>query len=258
MKKPSFVLLHGAWAGSWVWDGIRPALEGAGYGVVTPDLPGGGPWRDDADLTLDDMVNHVIASLPPESAPWILVGHSGGGIVGTTAADRLQAKDPRCVAGLVFLAGMMLPSGMAFPEACRRAGLSSPVGIETFLRPTEDGRGTVVPPEAACAVFFHEADPADAVAAAGRLRPQMNSTWRIAPSWSEAHLATVPRLYIEALADRSVPLAAQREMQALVPGAERQSLDTDHAPQLSARQAVIGLLLAYAARLAKREAASAG
>ncbi len=43
---------------------------------------------------------------------------------------------------------------------------------------------------------------------------------------------TVHRLYIEALQDRSVPIAVQRTMQRLVPGARIATIDTDHAPQL--------------------------
>jgi pimeloyl-ACP methyl ester carboxylesterase len=41
-------------------------------------------------------------------------------------------------------------------------------------------------------------------------------------------------LYVEARADRSVVLAAQRRMQAMVPGARVVSLPTGHVPQLTA------------------------
>ena len=41
----TFVLVHGAFAGAFAWDGIKPALEQAGNTVVTFDLPAHG---DDA------------------------------------------------------------------------------------------------------------------------------------------------------------------------------------------------------------------
>ena len=69
----------------------------------------------------------------------------------------------------------------------------------------------------------------------------------IIPSWTPAGAGTVPRLYIEALQDRSVPIGVQRTMQRLVPGAQIASIDTDHAPQLSAPETVIELLLNFAA-----------
>ncbi|OOL30622.1 hypothetical protein GQ85_18710 [Rhodococcus rhodochrous] len=50
---------------------------------------------------------------------------------------------------------------------------------------------------------------------------------------------TSRRLYVEATLDRTVPLVAQREMQRLVPGARVVTLDTDHAPQLSARDELV-------------------
>lgn len=33
------VLIHGAWAGGWVWDTITPYLEARGFRVLAPDLP---------------------------------------------------------------------------------------------------------------------------------------------------------------------------------------------------------------------------
>ena len=42
---PNFVLVHGAWQGSWVWDRVAGELESAGEArgvgrVVAVDLPG--------------------------------------------------------------------------------------------------------------------------------------------------------------------------------------------------------------------------
>ena len=192
------------------------------------------------------MVDHALASLAGTEGPFIVVGHSGGGIVATMAAERLAARQPGSAAGLVYLAGMMLPSGMGFPEACTIAGAPPPQGIEPFLRPTADGLGTFVPPEAAEAIFFQCADPAAAQVAAARLNAQLNTSWMIAPSWTAAGAGRVPRLYIEALKDRSVPIAVQRTMQRLVPGARIAAIDTDHAPQLSCPERVAAIVLDFA------------
>ena len=82
-------------------------------------------------------------------------------------------------------------------------------------------------------MFFHEADPAAAIGAARRLVPQLETARLMAPTWTPARFGTVPRLYIEATLDRTVPLATQRDMQRLTPGAAVVTLETDHAPQLS-------------------------
>ncbi len=246
MSRPAFLLLHGAWAGRWVWDAVAPLLGAAGHAVVAPDLPGRAPWAEGAGVTVNDMVDHALAALAGTEGPFIVVGHSGGGIVATMVAERLATGQPGSAAGLVYLAGMMLPSGMAFPEACRIAGAPPPQGIEPFLRPTADGLGTFVPAEAAEDIFFQCADPADARAAAARLNAQQNSSWMIAPRWTAEGAGTVHRLYVEALQDRSVPIAVQRTMQRLVPGARTATIDTDHAPQLSCPDRVAAILIDFA------------
>ena len=41
-KNFTFVLVHGAWAGSWVWEKIIPILESLRHRVIAVDLPGNG------------------------------------------------------------------------------------------------------------------------------------------------------------------------------------------------------------------------
>lgn len=248
MSRPAFLLLHGAWAGRWVWDIVAPMLTAAGYAVVAPDLPGRAPWTAGDSITVNDMVDHALAALAGTEGPWIVVGHSGGGIIATMVAERLVTRQPGSASGLVYLAGMMLPNGMAFPEACMIAGASPPQGIEPFLRPTADGLGTWVPPEAAEDIFFQCAEPANARAAAARLNAQLNTSWMIAPRWTAEGAGTVDRLYIEALQDLSVPIVVQRTMQHLVPGAQIAAVDTDHAPQLSCPDQVAAILVDFAGR----------
>ena len=36
----TYVLVHGAWHGSWCWEKVVPLLEGAGHQVEVLDLPG--------------------------------------------------------------------------------------------------------------------------------------------------------------------------------------------------------------------------
>ena len=249
MSLPAFLLLHGAWAGSWVWDRVVPHLRAAGHLVVAPDLPGGVSTTAKETVSVEDMVDQSLAALPDAGGPWIVVGHSGGGVVGTMVAEHMVATRPDSIVGLVYLAGMMLPSGMGFPQACTIAGSIPPQGIEPYLKPAPDGLSTLVPPEAAVAIFFHCAAPDDAIAAARRLNPQLDSSWMIVPLWTAAGAGTVPRLYIEALQDRSVPIAVQRTMQRLVPGARIACIDTDHAPQLSTPCDVAAHLLGFAKEL---------
>jgi hypothetical protein len=39
----TYVLVHGAWRGSWIWKRVRRALQAHGHEVCTPSLTGLAP-----------------------------------------------------------------------------------------------------------------------------------------------------------------------------------------------------------------------
>jgi hypothetical protein len=45
MKKHTFVLVHGAWFGAWVWRDVALGLREMGHVVTTPTLTGIGERR---------------------------------------------------------------------------------------------------------------------------------------------------------------------------------------------------------------------
>ena len=79
-NKPTFVLIHGAWAGSWVWDALKPELEAAGHRVLAFDMPGN-PQHPAAaeDISMAGCMAHIAAACAEIEGPLLLVGHSGGG-----------------------------------------------------------------------------------------------------------------------------------------------------------------------------------
>lgn len=240
---PHVVLVHGAWAGGWVWDTVVGPLRAAGLRPHVVDLPGvGGDDHDDESVTIDTLVDHVVARVRALDGPAVLVGHSGAGVIVTRVAELV----PELVLGVTYVAGFMLPSGTDFGALCAGLGWPSDVGIARWLEFSDDGRLSRVPPEAGAAVFFHDA-PADQAIIAGRaLRPQQESARLIAAHWTAERFGARPRLYIEATADRTVPIEAQRYMQQLTPGARVVTLDTGHAPQLTAPDRLCAALVGFA------------
>jgi len=124
-------------------------------------------------------------------------------------------------------------------------------GAQTKVTYSSDGLTSSIDPASAIEVFYHQADRVVAEAAARRLTPQPEGGRRSKLSLSPERFGQVPRVYIEALQDRSVHLPLQRRMQELTPCLAVLSLDTDHAPQLSAPEALTALLLKAAAAHAK-------
>ncbi|MFI2471403.1 alpha/beta fold hydrolase [Streptomyces globisporus] len=98
----TYLLVHGSWAGGWIWDRVRPLLEEAGHRVLSPTLTGlaerchlAGPEvglnvhvQDVAEVLRDEGLDNVI-----------LVGHSYGGMVITGTA----ALAPDAIGQLVYV-----------------------------------------------------------------------------------------------------------------------------------------------------------
>jgi pimeloyl-ACP methyl ester carboxylesterase len=91
----TFVLVHGAWHGGWVWQRVAPLLRAAGHEVHTPTLTG---VSDRAHLLspsvgLGTHVQDVVALIEAYDADdVVLVGHSYGGQVVTGVADRIPDR----------------------------------------------------------------------------------------------------------------------------------------------------------------------
>lgn len=97
-RKPTFVIVHGAWGGSWAFRDVEQRLRQRGYDVYRPSLTGLGERHhlahEDVNLTkhIYDVVNVIIFE---ELEDIVLVGHSYGGMVisgvAHTIPDRIQS-----------------------------------------------------------------------------------------------------------------------------------------------------------------------
>lgn len=240
------VLVHGAWAGGWVWKSLTACLDERGFNVLAPDLPGcGARLGDPAEASLDHCVADLKGQLEDIDGPLLLVGHSGGGAVVTQLAEAICER----VVGVVYLAGMMLPSGTSFGEVVAEMLGEYPEasGIGPFLTWEPDGKVSSVPGPAIREIFLQDVSESVARQAIPRFGPQAEGSRVLVPQWTPDRFGRLPRLYVEACQDRSVVLPVQRRMQALVPGARVMSLDTGHVPQVAAPEAVADALAEFVA-----------
>jgi pimeloyl-ACP methyl ester carboxylesterase len=236
----TFILVHGAWQGSWAWDTIVPRLQAAGHTAIAVDLPGSG--RDDTppdDVDVHLYARHIAAIIDRVAGPLVLVGHSMGG---TAVAQACELRSER-IALAIYLAAFLLPDGMSVMTFYQRYLEPWMRGAQSRVTYSADGLLSSIDPASAIEVFYHQADRKLAEAAARRLTPQPEGGRRSQLSLSPERFGQVPRVYIEATQDRSVHLPLQRRMQALTPCLAVYSLDTDHAPQLSAPDALAALVL---------------
>src|SRR5690242_11549316 len=106
----TYVLVHGAWHGSWCWKRVRKALQAQGHEVFTPTLTGLGERlhvlspQVNLETHIDDVVNLIRRE---ELSNVVLCGHSYGGAVVSGAADRA----PERIGALVYLDAFLLDDG---------------------------------------------------------------------------------------------------------------------------------------------------
>jgi len=95
MVKGTFVLVHGANQGAWIWRDVETALRLEGYRVFTPTLTGLGALshRVSPDIGLSDHIADVVNVIDTEELNNVtLVGHSYGGAVVTGVCDALRER----------------------------------------------------------------------------------------------------------------------------------------------------------------------
>jgi pimeloyl-ACP methyl ester carboxylesterase len=240
MQPVTFILIHGAWQGAWAWDTIVPRLEAAGHRAIAVDLPGNGfDTTSPAEVDGHLYGEHVVGIVDRTPGPIVLVGHSMGGVT----ASRVCEARPERIALAIYLCAFMLPDGLSVMMFYERYLEPWMKGAQSRITLSADGLTSSVDPVSAVAVFYHQSDRALAEAAARRLTPQPEGARRTVLNVTAERYGQVPRVYIEALQDRSVHLPLQRRMQALTPCRAVYQLDTDHAPQLSAPDKLAALLL---------------
>ena len=97
----TFVLVPGAWHGSWAFEAVVPLLERAGHTVHALTLTGLRPDDDNAmvatanlDRHADDVLRHLDHNHITNAT---VVGHSYAGMVIAAAADRADGRISRLV-----------------------------------------------------------------------------------------------------------------------------------------------------------------
>lgn len=150
----TFVLVHGAWHGSWCWQRVRRTLQAEGHSVFTPTLTGVGERSHLASpqVNLSTHVADVVNLVRWEELDDIvLCGHSYGGCVITGAADRLVDR----IRSLVYLDAFIPEDGQSLHDALPRDA-----GEAQVQAARDHGQGWLVPPIPAAVFNVNENDRA--------------------------------------------------------------------------------------------------
>lgn len=196
---PAAVLLHGGSSSAVTWDRLAAALTAAGRHVIAADLRGHGGSSRTRDYPLHgygDDVRGLMDALGIESAG--LVGHSLGGYVASTVAQR----DPARVTRLV-----LEEPGLPARDASTGHGLSGP----RFLLPAIAGL-------AARRGFDRKA-----VTSAVRQLRVPDPAW-----WERLALITAPTLLISGGPASHIPPEQLAEAARSIPGSHLVTIPAGH------------------------------
>lgn len=152
----TFVLIHGAYQGGWIWQRIASRLRASGHSVYAPTLDGcaerKGAMR--AGITTETHGQEIAELLRYEDLrDVVLVGTSSGGMVMAAAAERARDR----VARVVFADALALLDGERIRDVVTRpAAIEGEIAIGPSR---EDAEGRL----------FADLDPATRAWAAERI-----------------------------------------------------------------------------------------
>ena len=224
----TFVLIHGAYQGGWIWKPVAGRLRAAGQVVYAPTLDGCAERKHQLrpGITVGTHAQEVADLLFYEDLrDIVLVGTSSGGIVICRTAELAAER----IARLVFVDALALLPGERIADIVKRP---APMKTELATGPTrEDAEGRM----------FSDLDPATRAWALARytLHPiaAMDAPMELKDFWDRPWKASVIRCRRAA----NPPEAHQRRTAERL-RAPYSEMDTGHYPMLSQPEELTRLL----------------
>jgi esterase/lipase len=220
----TFILIHGAWHGSWCWNKITANLVKNNHKVLTPDLPS---YEDSLSVTVisfDDYISHIIPIINSSKEKVILVGHSMAGLIISSLAEKM----PNNIQALVYLCAFMPNNGQSLMDI-----IDNRPNQHIELEFTENFEACKVKEEYIINAFYNNCSKKDINFAMSKLQLQPYNIFNTKIYLSKARYGKISKTYIECIKDNAIPLTIQREM------IKKQSVDkvyclnTDHSPFFS-------------------------
>ncbi len=98
MAAAPIILVPGFWLGAWAWDEVADILRADGHDVTALTLPGlESVEADRSGIRLVDHVDAICAAVEAAGARVVLAVHSGTGVAGYAASDRMPERIARMV-----------------------------------------------------------------------------------------------------------------------------------------------------------------
>ncbi|MFE7452912.1 alpha/beta fold hydrolase [Streptomyces griseus] len=234
-----FVLVAGAWLGSWAWRDVEPGLRAAGHGVHPLTLSGLADRQEAVAVGQRTHVQDIVDVVEGRDLrDVVLVGHSYAGIPVGQAAERIGDR----LARVVFVDSNVPADGESFvsgwPDG--RAGVEAAIAANDGLWP----------PPAAADCADQGLTEEQLARFLGGATPHPGATLTD-PAVLARPLGLLPATYLTCLLDQPEPSPGVREL--LAGGRWRLvTMDTGHWPMFSRPAELARVLLDAAGADARR------
>ncbi len=236
----TFVLVHGAWGGAWVWRRVIGPLRGAGHEVHAVTLTGDGERAHlrRPDISLRDHIDDVLGLVDAEElTDIVLVGHSYGGMVITGAADALLARGPGWVKQLVYVDAMVPLPGEGWGQG------HPPEVVQARIAAAQAHGNALPPPDPR---DFGIDDGPDRDWLLRRQVPHPFGMYRVPLHFDGARWAALPRLFVDCNRPAYPTIDAMRTRVRQQPGWRIAEMATGHFPMVTRPGELSSLLLSVA------------
>ncbi|SHN12541.1 alpha/beta fold hydrolase [Chitinophaga sp. CF418] len=235
----TFVLVHGAWQASFVWDKVKAFLEAEGNKVVLVELAGHGNDRTSvSEITFDGYVKQVTDVINSLNVPVVLVGHSLGGAIVTQAA----CKVPQKIDKLIYVAGFIPKSGSSvFDYSAMDQGTSIPSALEF----SADGSTvTITNPEVNMReIFCKDGSDEDIYLLVEKLRPEPVEAAGTPLNYSSEIYGTIAnKYYVYTTEDKAISFPFQQQMVSEAHISNTYEIKAGHSPFLSKPNELVQIL----------------
>lgn len=239
-KTNTYVLVHGAWQAPYVWDAVRADLEQKGNKVIVVELPGHGTDTTPTyTLSLDVYRDKVIAEISKVSEKVIMVGHSMGGMVVTSVAEKIPSK----INKLVYIGAFLPASGQALGELAM-SDPGSQLGPQ--ISQSADKLTLEVTREKLTYLFINDGTQADKDRVLSNYRSEPAIPFGDKVTLTSGNFGSVEKVYIKTLQDIVISPTFQDRMIAAAGIKTVYNINTSHSPFLAQPHTVSDLLLKIA------------
>ncbi len=199
----TYLCLHGAMRGAWLWEPIKPIMEKAGARIIAYDLPGHGKRANERPgVTMSTYINDVLGYIRRNDLKdLILVGHSMSGIVISRVAEEI----PDRLQGLVYLAAVVPRDGDALVD------LLTKDRQETLRKLEGKTQELFGPIDALRPNYFTDLTGPEQDVYLKQLGPQPLAVFFEKIPLKRFYKLVIPKIYVMGLRDKALPPDLTRE-----------------------------------------------